>query len=363
MEIKEKLNDVKNKIVDAINETSKKIKSSEEYAEINNKLHNDEFRTIKEQIIDKIEEYDTIIIHRHVRPDGDAIGSALGLREIIKTNWPDKKVYAVGEKLPEYLKFVGKQDEIDDKEYDGALMIVVDTATSDRISLNKMDLAKEVIKIDHHIVTDNYGSINLVRENYGSCSLVITELCDSMKLNISASAARYLYLAVVTDTGRFKYKEVDGTALRLASILLDKGIDTEEIYSNLYSKDKETYRLQAYVYQNIKYSENGVAYMFMTKRIMKRFKVNVEDASNCVNLMDSIKGSLIWILFIEHDDEIRIRFRSRFVPCVGIANKFYGGGHENAAGGRILNKKEIKKVILEADQVLKEYKANNEDKF
>lgn len=363
MAIKEKLNDVKNKIVDAINETAKNFKNSEEYAEINNKIHDDEFRTIKEQILDKINEYDTIIIHRHVRPDGDAIGSALGLREIIRTNWPEKKVYAVGEKLPEYLKFVGVQDEIDDKEYENALMIVVDTATSDRISLNKMALAKEVIKIDHHIVTENYGVVNLVRENYGSCSLVLTEMFESMNLKISASAARYLYIATITDTGRFKYKEVDGNSLRLASVLLDKGIDTEEIFSNLYSKDKETYRLQAYVYKHIKYSESGVAYMFMTKRIMKRFKVNLEDASNCVNLMDSIKGSLIWIMFIEHDDEIRIRFRSRFVPCVGLANMFYGGGHENAAGGRILNKKEIKKVIFEADKLLKEYKANNKDKF
>ena len=363
MAIKETINNVKDKIVDAINDTANKIKNSDEYKEFNNMIHNDEFRTIKEQIVDKIDAYDTIIIHRHVTPDGDAIGSALGLREIIKTNWPNKKVYAVGDEIPKYLQFVGTQDVIEDNEYENALMIVVDTATSDRISLNKMNLAKEVIKIDHHIVTDNYGSINLVRENYGSCTLIITDMCESMKLNITNEAARYLYIGVITDTGRFKYKEVDATALRLASYLLEKGIDTESIFANLYTKNKEIYKLQAYVYQHIKYSENGVAYMFMTKRIIKRFKVSVEDASNCVNLMDGIRGSLIWIMFIEHDDEIRIRFRSRFVPCVGIASTFEGGGHENAAGGRILKKKDIKKVILEADKVLKEFKENNKDKF
>ena len=363
MSIKEKFENISKNVSDKIEQFTKEVKGSEAYISLTNKLFDDDYRALKEKIVDKIEEYDTIIIHRHIRPDGDAVGSALGLRDVLRNKYPEKKIYAVGEKLPQYLQFVGTQDEIDDKEYENALMIVVDTATQDRICLNKMSLAKEVIKIDHHIPTDEYGNINYVREHYASCSLLLTEFFATMGFDITPIAARYLYIAAVTDTGRFKYKEVDSDAMHLASILLSKGIDTEEIYSNLYSKDKSVFKLQGYIYNHVKYTENGVAYLFMTKRLMKKFKVTVEDASNTVNLLDGIKGSLIWMLFIEYDNEIRIRFRSRFVGVVDIASKYNGGGHEYAAGGTIYSKKDIKKVLECTDKVLKEYKMNNKDKF
>ena len=354
---------LKDKVVNTINVFSKKVKESETYEKITNAVFNDEFRALKEKIVEKLDEYEKIIILRHKRPDGDAIGSALGLREVLRDKYPNKKIYATGEEIPAYLKFVGMQDEILDEDYKDALVIVVDTATEDRISLDKYKLAKEVIKIDHHIPVDNYGSINFVRENYGSCSLVLTEFFETMGFDISSKAARYLYIAAITDTGRFKYKEVDAKALSLASILLSKGIDTEEIFANLYSKDKNLFKLQGYIYNHIKYSENGAAYLFMSKRLMKRFKVRVEDAANGVNLLDSIKGSMIWMFFVEYDNEIRIRFRSRFIQVDGLASKYNGGGHAYAAGGSINSKKDIKKVVEDADSMLKEYKMQNEDKF
>ena len=318
---------------------------------------------IEEIILEKIKAYDTIIIHRHIRPDGDAIGSSLGLREVLRTNFPNKKVYSVGDVIPQYLSFVGSEDQIDVKEYEDALVIVVDTANASRVSLQDFKKGKEIIKIDHHIPVEDYGDINYVKENYGSCTLIITELCKNLNLEINENAARYLYIGTITDTGRFKFKEVDGNALRLASILLDKGVDTENIYANLYSKDANTYKLQGYVYNHIKYTPSGVAYLFMTKRIMKKFAVSLEDASNCVNLMDGIKGSMIWLLFIEHDNEIRVRLRSRFVPINNLANMFNGGGHAYASGATIKKKNEIKKVLNEANKILEEYKKNNKDKF
>ena len=105
-----------------------------------------------QQILDKIIEYDKIIITRHVRPDGDAIGSSRGLAAILRLSFPDKKIYVQTEDKSDYLAFLGPDDEmIPDSEYDGALLIVTDTATLDRISNSRVDLAKEVVKIDHHI--------------------------------------------------------------------------------------------------------------------------------------------------------------------------------------------------------------------
>lgn len=314
-------------------------------------------------IKEKIEQYDTIIIHRHVSPDGDAIGSTLGLREILRCAYPDKEIYSAGDSIPEYLQFVGKEDEICDDKYENALLIVVDTSDKKRIAGKNIEKCKEIIKIDHHIPTDDYGTINYVKEDYGACALLICELANEIGYQITKEAARYLYVAIITDTGRFRYAEVDGYALKMAGELIDKGIDTQSIFANLYSKNKEVYTLTSYLYRNIKYTPSGVAYFYMSKRAMKKYKVNIEDASNCVNLMDSIKGTLIWVLFIEKDDKIRIRLRSRFVSIVKIANEFDGGGHENAAGATIYHKKEMKKVLKALDELHFEYKSNHGDKF
>jgi phosphoesterase RecJ-like protein len=145
--------------------------------------------------------------------------------------------------------------------------------------------------------------------------------------------------------------------------MLEKGINTEDIFANLYTKELKSYQLQAYVYKHIKLSENGVAYMFMTKKIMKKFNVSIEDASNMVNLMDGIRGSMIWALFIEHPKEIRVRLRSRHVKIIDVAKMYNGGGHDNASGATIYNKKQIKNVIEDCDKLLKAYKIENEDKF
>ena len=96
---------------------------------------------------------------------------------------------------------------------------------------------------------------------------------------------------------------------------------------------------------------------------MRKFKASVDDASNLVNCMDSIKDSLIWILFVEYDNEIRVRLRSRYVPVVDIASQFNGGGHANASGATVYNKKQMKLLLETADNKLKNYKIEGECKM
>ena len=350
--------------IEKVKKLYNETKNSEVVRNIKNAIMDDEDFSLKLDILNKIEEYETIIIHRHVRPDGDAIGSSLGLREILRDNFPEKNIYSVGGNLPEYLKFVGTEDEISDEVYENALVIVVDTATKARICDDRYQRAKELIKIDHHDPVESYADINYVKDHMASCSLLIMDIFSSLlDIQISQNAARYLYIAAITDTGRFRYADVDGRAMKLAGEMLEKGINTEEIYANLYTKSLESYQLQAYVYKNIKRTENGVAYMFMTKKIMKKFKVSIEDASNMVNLMDGIRGSMVWILFIEHPENIRVRLRSRHMKVIDIAKLYDGGGHDNASGATLKNKKQIPQLLKEADERLKQFKLENEDKF
>ena len=324
----------------------------------------DEYLDIKNQIIEEIENHDSIVIVRHVRPDGDCIGSSFGLREILKQTYPNKKIYSVGDGVVEYLKFLGEEDIIDDEVYKESLIIVVDTATSKRVASPNYTMGKKVIKIDHHIAVESYGDINYVREDYPACCQIIADIAfTSNKLIMNEKAAKCLYTGLVTDTGRFRFRSVNSKTFDIASNILKLNIDTENIYTNLNVKSAESYKLQGYMYQNFNLTENGVAYAFITKKTMKKFKASVEDASNLVNCLDSIKGSLIWILFVQYDNEIRVRIRSRYIPVVEIGEMFNGGGHANACGASVKNKKELKQLLSVADEKLKAFKENNKELF
>ena len=344
-----------------INDAIKVLKDTIIEKEENNDIYFD----IKKQIIDEIENYDSIVIVRHVRPDGDCIGSSFGLREILKQSYPDKKIYSIGDGVVEYLKFLGEEDVVTDEVIAQSLVIVVDTATSKRVATPNYTIGKKVIKIDHHIAVENYGDINYVREDYPACCQIIADLAFSFedKLVMSELAAKCLYTGLVTDTGRFRFRSVNSKTFEIASNILKKEIDTENIYTNLNVKSPESYQLQGYMYQNFKLTENGVAYAFITKKIMKKFNASVEDASNLVNCLDSIKGSLIWILFVQYDNEIRVRIRSRYLPVVEIGEMFNGGGHANACGASVKNKKELKQLLSVADLKLKTFKENNKELF
>ena len=317
----------------------------------------------KQAILDKIKEYDSIIILRHVKPDGDCLGASLGLREILRNSFPEKKIYSVGKMKSSYLDFLGKEDDdVSQDIYKESLIIIVDTATKDRIDNDKVDLGKETIKIDHHLAVENYANINYVREDMPATCAIITDFYATFKdeLVLSKEASKFLFVGVVTDTGRFRYRGVSGDVLNLASLLLDTGIDIEDIYTNLYIKTKEEMKLTAYIYKNFKVTENGVAYFLMSKRVQDKFGVSNESASSLVNVLEGIKDSLIWIFFIQNKEKIwRVRLRSRFVAINEVAANFNGGGHLQASGATVNNKKELRKLLKQADKLLGEFKKNN----
>ena len=347
---------IKNVINDAIKVIKDTINPVEEVK--------DEYLDIKNQIIEEIENNDSIVIVRHVRPDGDCIGSSFGLREILKNTYPNKNIYSIGDGMPDYLKFLGEEDDVSEEVIKNSLVIVVDTATSKRVATPNYTMGKKVIKIDHHIAVESYGDINYVREDYPACCQIIADIAFSNNnLKMNEQAAKCLYTGLVTDTGRFRFRSVNSKTFDIASNILKLDIDTENIYTNLNVKSAESYKLQGYMYQNFNLTENGVAYAYITKKTMKKFKASVEDASNLVNCLDSIKGSLIWILFVEYDNEIRVRIRSRYLPVVEIGEMFNGGGHANACGATVKNKKEIKQLLEVADKKLKAFKEANGDLF
>lgn len=316
------------------------------------------------QILDKIKKYDKIFIFRHFRPDGDAVGSTKGFARILKLSFPEKKIYLQNADFSEYLKFLGPEDELlPDEEYSDALGIILDTGTGERVSNKKYTLCRELIKIDHHIPIESYAPTEWVEEERSSTCEMIAAFYDhfSDELKIDTEAATYIYTGMVTDSGRFRFRDVSGETLRLAGIILSCGVDTDTLFANLYLKDLDSFRFESYVYRKMKMTENGVVYFHVTKAVREEFGLTLENASASVSYMDSIKGSLIWIAFIDNDDDsIRVRLRSRFLPVNEIAERHHGGGHACACGATVYSKKELKELLGEADHLLKEYKETHE---
>ena len=321
---------------------------------------------VKRAILDKIKEYETIMLFRHIRNDGDCVGSTKGMKAILEASFPEKQILLIDDDRSQFLAFLGPEDEdVPEDVYKNALAIVIDTGNAARISNKKFTLCKEIIKIDHHIPVDSYGVLNWVEEERSSACEMIVDFYDTFKeeLVLTKEAALYLYTGMVTDSGRFRYTGVSGDTMRCAGILLDQGIDTDTLFAHLYLDDYDYLKFKAHVYENMNITENGVAYVHVTLDMQKQFGLIPEEASNSVSLMDGIKGCLCWLAFIDSQNEpgtIRVRLRSRFMTVNQIAEQHHGGGHACASGATVYSIEEMQQLIAEADAAIKEYKENNE---
>lgn len=319
---------------------------------------------IKRRILDKIKEYDRIVISRHIRPDGDAVGSTQGLAGMLRLSFPEKDIRVINSDYSDYVSFLGDEDgEADDAFYSDALVIVLDTATPDRVSNKKYTLGREKVKIDHHIDIKPYGDISWVEEERSSVCEMIADFYLTFRdvLKLDVTAATCIYTGMVTDSGRFRFRSVTGETLRCAAALLDMGIDTDTLYARLYLEDFDYLKFKAYVYLNMKMTEHGVAYIYVDNEMRERFSLTDEEASNTVSCLDSIKDSIIWIAFIDNrDGTIRVRLRSRFVTINKLAEKYHGGGHDCASGATLYSADEIDALLRDADELIREFKETNE---
>ncbi len=316
-------------------------------------------------ILKKIKEYDKIVISRHLRPDGDAIGSTKGLQAMLKLTFPQKQILLINSDSSNYLSFLGGEDnQMPDEWYADALQIVIDSGTAERVSNPKFQLAKEVIKIDHHIDIKPYGDLCWVEDWRSSACEMIAFFYQTFKkeLKMDKEAATYVFCGMVTDSGRFRYETTTGETLRLAAMLLDFGVNTDVMYAHLYLEDFDYLKFQAYVFKKMKITQGGVAYLYVDKRMQKKFHLTTEQACEAVSFLKGIKGCIAWLAFIDMPDgKIRVRLRSRFMTINKVAEKWRGGGHECTCGATLFSKKEIPLLIADADEAVCNFKATNEN--
>ena len=156
---------------------------------------------------------------------------------------------------------------------------------------------------------------------------------------------------------------VNGDTMRLAGLMLDQGVDTETLYANLYLNDYEVLKFKAHVYECMRRSENGVAWVRVGRDMQQRFGLDLEAASNAISYMENIRECLCWLAFIDGEkpeDGIRVRLRSRFMTINHVAERHHGGGHACAAGATVYSEEEMEQLIREADHAAKTYKETHE---
>ncbi|KXH87189.1 bifunctional oligoribonuclease/PAP phosphatase NrnA [Sporosarcina sp. HYO08] len=311
---------------------------------------------MKSQIIDTIESYETIIIHRHVRPDPDAYGSQVGLKTLIQTNYPEKNVYAAGTH-DELLSYLTTQDEVTQTTYQNALVIITDTGNTERIDGEFYKEGAFVLKIDHHPDVDQYGDLRWVDPTASSTSEMIFALFEegsaSRGWKMSDETARLLFAGIVGDTGRFMFPSTTEKTFDAARKLIRHSFDRPQLFAGMYEVEREILHLQGFIYQNFVIDENGAAYIKIDNKTLKQFEVTASETSQLVGSLGEVKGIKAWVIFIEEEDQIRARLRSKGPVINGLAARFGGGGHPLASGASVSTWEEADHLIGEIQKLCK----------
>ena len=299
------------------------------------------------KILQKIKEYDKIVIHRHSNPDGDAMGSQLGMKAILRENFPEKQVYAVGDDAKRYSFMDGStMDTVADDFFDGALSIILDCGSSWLISDDRYKTAAATVRFDHHIFSEKIADEEVVDTSYESCCGLVTDFALQSGLRLSPVSAKALFTGMVTDSGRFRYDSTTANTFRLASALKEQNFDTNEIYAQLYADDYDALRLRAQFILKIQFTPYRVAYIYTTKEEFDSYGADTFTISRgMVNTMSDIRGVDIWVNFTETEDKVLVEIRSNKHTVQPVAVKYGGGGHAKACGASVKDRAEAMALL------------------
>ena len=308
------------------------------------------------EILNEIKTYNRIIIHRHSKPDGDALGSQVGLKHILKTNFPEKEIYVVGDGAGHY-SFMDDviMDEIDDTLYSGALAIVLDCGGKHLISDSRYETAASTVRFDHHVFAEKICDYEMVDTSYESCCGLITQFAKECGLNIPVLAAKSLYTGMVTDSGRFRYDATTSRTFALASFLMEQGVDLNAVYNELYAEDYEGRKLRAMFTLKINFTKNNVAYIYTTAEEVNELAVDTFTISRgMVGTMADMKGVDIWANFTETDAGVLCELRSSSFNINPVAVKYGGGGHQKASGATVASKEIAMQMLADLNEMAKQ---------
>ena len=309
------------------------------------------------QIYEKIKQFDTIVIARHIGVDPDALGSQFALKAAINLNFPEKKVYAVGTKSSRY-NYFPKLDKYEKQLNDDVLLIVVDTPDKKRVDIQYLDTYPNACKIDHHPFIDKIGEYEYIDTSASSASELVLRFFKENSIPINNEIAEYLYYGIVSDTNRFLFNTSSDTFKMVEELTRNYNLDIEKIYSNLYARPFSEVRFQGYISEHLTLTENGFAYIIVTNDILFKYGVDSSSAGNMVNNYNNIDEVLVWTTISEDikNNQYKFNIRSRGPIINTVAEKYNGGGHKLASGARVNTLEEVQSLLNDLDNLCKAYK-------
>lgn len=312
-----------------------------------------------DNIIDAINKAKKIGIFTHISPDGDAIGSSLGLCLGLKQLKKDVEVIA--DEYSRCFNFLPGREYIKEKgnkEYD--LAIALDCASKARLfdPKNSFDNSSLTISIDHHASNTYFADYNYVEENSPAASKTIIKVLKRLNISINLEVGTCLMSGIITDSGGFRYKTVDDETFEFAANMLDVGVDISDIYYRTFDvKTKAQFELSSIATSRLKfYSNNKIALTYVTNADLKKVKASAGDHEGIVNIGRNIEGVEASIFLREDENGVyKVSLRSNdHVNVAEVAEVFGGGGHDRAAGCIIDSSldKAVKKLVKETTKKL-----------
>lgn len=312
------------------------------------------------KIFKTIKKFDSIVIARHIGVDPDAMASQIALRDLILNTFPDKKVYAVGAGGSKFT-YLGKLDHFEG-DYSNTLLIVVDTPDKKRVDCTDIEKFAYRIKIDHHPYVETYCDLEYIDDTASSaCELIMRLIYDS-KLQATKNIMENLFLGLVSDTNRFMFSNSSAQTFNMVGRVLNEyNLDIPSLYAKLYKRPLNEVRLQGYIGENMKVTENGVGYIKISDDTLKKFNADVASGGNMVNNFNYIEEVLVWLVITEDvkNNLFKVNIRSRGPVINTIAEAYNGGGHKLASGAKVMNNKEADCLIKDLDKACFDYKKEN----
>ena len=311
-----------------------------------------------EAFLETIKKYDTILIHRHGKPDGDALGSQIGLKALLQENFPQKEIYMVGDEAGFYGFMEGAvMDTVSDESYANALAVVLDSGNSHLVSDGRYATAKETFRIDHHIFSEQFCTTEIVDTSYESCCGMIAHFAKESGLKLNPLAAKSLYTGMVTDSGRFRYDAVSSRTHALAAFLMTEDFDTVALFRDLYADSFENKLRKAQFLLKAQFTEGGVAYIYTTKEEFDALDMDIFSVSRgMVNTLADIRGVDIWANFTETEKGVLCELRSVDMNINPNAVKYGGGGHKKASGATVADRETAMAMLRDLDALIGETK-------
>lgn len=312
-------------------------------------------------IYKKIENFNTIVIARHIGVDPDALGAQFALKKSIENTFKDKKVYAVGSKSSKY-NYFPKLDKYENSLKD-SLLIVVDTPDKKRIDISDIENYQEICKIDHHPFIEKFGEYEYIKTDSSSASELVLAFIKENNMFIDEEIAKYIFLGIVSDTNRFLFNTTASTFEIISNLIAKYNLNIEKLYQSLYMRPITEIKFQGYIAQNMKVTNNGLGYVIITNEIMNEYGVDSSSAGNMINNFNNIEEVIVWATISEDAKNhlIKLNIRSRGPIINTIAEKYNGGGHKFASGARVPNMETANMLLKDLDNACKEYLEKTEE--